>query len=113
MRSDLATDGLIALEADGGNILHGDPHGRTPGPNPVMSVRTVHLQISALPPPLSVYVWPVLVRHAIFLGDLTQVHVDFGGRELVIRQTAAAAPAEGSTVYLSIDTGHCVLLETE
>ena len=113
LRPDLATDGLIALEADGGHILYGDPHGRTPGSDPVMSVRTVHLQISALPPPAKVNVWPVLVRRAIFLGDLTQVHVDWGGRELVIRQTAAAAHAEGSTVYLSIETGHCVLLQTE
>ena len=93
LRPDLATDGLIALEADGGHILYGDPHGRTPGSDPVMSVRTVHLQISALPPPAKVNVWPVLVRRAIFLGDLTQVHVDWGGRELVIRQTAAAAPS--------------------
>ena len=111
LRPDLAANGLIALEADGGNILYGDPHGRTPGPEPVMSVRTVHLQISAAPPPGTINVWPVTVRRAIFLGDLTQVHVDWGGRELIIRQTAAAAPAEGSTAYLSIDPAHCVMLE--
>ena len=113
LRPDLATDGLIALEADGGNIIHGDAHGRTPEPQATMSVRTVHLQIGATPPPARLNVWPVLVRHAIFLGDLTQLHVDWGGRELVIRQTAAKAPAEGSTVYLSIEPGHCVLLEPE
>ena len=111
LRPDLARDGWIALEADGGNILYGDAHGRTSGPEPLMSVRTVHLQISALPPASSVNVWPVVVTQSVFLGDLTQLHVDWGGRELVIRQTAAAAPAEGSTVYLSIDPRHCVLLE--
>ncbi|MEP6703073.1 MAG: ABC transporter ATP-binding protein, partial [Betaproteobacteria bacterium] len=110
---DLGRDGLIALEADGGNIIYGDAHGRTPGPAPVMSVRTVHLQISATPPPAKINVWPVQVRHAVFLGDLTQMHVDWGGRELVIRQTAALAPAQGSTVYLWIEPAHCVLLEGE
>ena len=113
LRPDLARDGLIAIEADGGNILHGDAHGRTPGPEPVMSVRTVHLQIGTSPPQSTVNVWPVVVRHAVFLGDLTQLHVEWGGRELVIRQTAAAAPAEGSTAYLSINPAHCVLLEVE
>jgi hypothetical protein len=39
------------------------------------------------------------------------VHVDWGGRELVIRQTGAIPPAEGTTAYLSIDPAHCVLLE--
>jgi iron(III) transport system ATP-binding protein len=111
LRPDLASDGLVALEADGGNILRGDPHGRSPGPDPVMSVRTVHLRLSVEPPAASVNVWPVVVRRAIFLGDLTQVHVDWGGRELVIRQTAADTLAEGATAYLSIDTAHCVLLE--
>jgi iron(III) transport system ATP-binding protein len=113
LRPDLARDGGIAIEAVGGNIVHGDAHGRAPGPSPVMSVRTVHLQVSTEPPQQSVNVWPVVVRHAVFLGDLTQLHVEWGGRELVIRQTAAAAPAEGSTAYLSIDAAHCVLLETE
>lgn len=55
----------------------------------------------------------VVIKRAIFLGDLTQVHVDWGGRELIIRQTGAATPAEGSTAFLSIDSGHCVLLEPE
>jgi iron(III) transport system ATP-binding protein len=76
-----------------------------------MSVRTVHLQLGAAPPGASVNVWPVKVRRSIFLGDLTQVHVDWGRRELVIRQTAADAFAEGATAYLSIDPDHCVLLE--
>ena len=111
LRPDLSRDGMVALEADAGHILHGDAHGRTPAPEPVMSVRTVHLQLSAAPPAATVNVWPVVVRRAIFLGDLTQVHVDWAGRELVIRQTGAVPPPEGSTAYLWIDPGHCVLLE--
>jgi iron(III) transport system ATP-binding protein len=111
LRPDLAKDGLVALEADGGNIVHGTPHGRVPGPNPTMSVRTVHLQLSAAPPAAAINVWPVMVSRSIFLGDLTQVHVDWGGRDLVIRQTAADTFKAGATAYLSIDPGHCVLLE--
>jgi len=113
LRPDLAKDGLIALEADGGNLVHGTSHGRSPGPNPVMSVRTVHLQLSVAPPPMAINVWPVVIRRTIFLGDLTQVHVDWGGREIVIRQTDAGALAPGSTAYLSIDPEHCVLLEPD
>ena len=55
--------------------------------------------------------WPVRVKRSVFLGDLTQVHVEWGGRELVIRQTTAAPYGEGEQAYLSIDPGHCVLLE--
>src|SRR4051794_3376084 len=64
-----------------------------------MSVRTVHLQLNATQPAASINVWPVRVRGTVFLGDLTQVHVKWGGRELVVRQTASTAPAEGSTAY--------------
>jgi len=111
VRPDLAKNGFIALEADGGNIIHGVAHGRQAGTDATMSVRTVHLQLSRSQPSPSINVWPVQVRHDVFLGDLTQVHVDWGGRELVIRQTAADAPAEGTTAYLSINPEHCVLLE--
>ena len=111
LRPELARDGLIGLECAGGHILHGVAHGRTPGPQPEMSVRTVHLKLSAARPEGAVNIWPVTVKRDIFLGDLTQVHVEWGGRELVIRQTDAQPPAEGSTAWLSIDPAHCVLLE--
>jgi ABC-type Fe3+/spermidine/putrescine transport system ATPase subunit len=104
-------DGRVALETAGGAVVHGVAHGRTPGPNPVMSVRTVHLLLSADRPEAAVNVWPVVVRRAVFLGDMTQLHVDWAGRELVIRQTAADAWAEGDTAFLSIAPENCVLLE--
>jgi ABC-type Fe3+/spermidine/putrescine transport system ATPase subunit len=55
----------------------------------------------------------VTVRRAVFLGDITQVHVEWGGRDLVIRQTVADAWAEGDAVWLSIAPSACVLLEAE
>jgi iron(III) transport system ATP-binding protein len=113
LRPDLSNDGLVVLEADGGHVLHGVSHGRTPGPNPVMSVRTVHLRLTAAPVDAAVNVWPVVVRRTVFLGDITQVHVEWGGRELVVRQTTADGWREGDGGWLSIAPGHCVLLEPE
>src|SRR4051812_49182532 len=46
LRPDLAGDGLIALETSAGHIVHGVACGREPGPEPVFSVRTVHLRLS-------------------------------------------------------------------
>jgi iron(III) transport system ATP-binding protein len=113
LRPDLSKDGLVVLQADGGHILHGVSHGRTPGPNPVMSVRTVHLRLTAARGDAAVNVWPVVVRRTVFLGDITQVHVEWGGRELVVRQTTADGWREGDAGWLSIAPSHCVLLEPE
>jgi iron(III) transport system ATP-binding protein len=112
-RPDLSTGGLVALEADGGQIIHGVAHGRAVGPKPVMSVRTVHLRLNAERPAAQVNVWPVVVRRNVFLGDMTQVHVDWGGRELVIRQTVLDALVEGDAAYLSVAAANCILLEAE
>jgi ABC-type Fe3+/spermidine/putrescine transport system ATPase subunit len=106
-----SVDGRVVVEVDGGNILSGVSHGRAAGPQPRLSLRTVHLRLSAQRPALSENVWPVQVKRSVFLGDLTQVHVEWAGRELVIRQTTAPPCGEGETAYLSIDPKHCVLLE--
>ncbi|WP_158927178.1 ABC transporter ATP-binding protein [Acidisphaera sp. S103] len=113
LRPDLSKDGFVALEADGGHILHGVSHGRVPGENPVMSVRTVHLRLAAEQGDAPVNVWPVVVRRCVFLGDMTQVHVEWGGRDLVIRQTTADVWHEGDGAWLSISPDSCVLLEAE
>jgi ABC-type Fe3+/spermidine/putrescine transport system ATPase subunit len=75
LRPDLARDGLVALEADGGNIVHGTPHGRVPGPSSTMSVRTVHL--SACATGAAINVWPVTVSRSIFSRRF-----DAGARQL-------------------------------
>jgi ABC-type Fe3+/spermidine/putrescine transport system ATPase subunit len=113
LRLDLATDGLIALETPSGHIVHGTAHGRSPGAEPVMSVRTVHLRLSFEPPAAGQNVWPVNVHRSVFLGDLTQVHVTWGERELVVRRTALEPIPEGRQAYLSVDPQRCVLLEAE
>jgi iron(III) transport system ATP-binding protein len=108
---DRSANGRVAVEVDGGNILLGVSHGRSASQQPMLSLRTVHLRLSAQPPAQSENVWPVKVKRSVFLGDLTQVHVEWAGRELVIRQTTAPPCGEGETAYLMIDPSHCVLLE--
>jgi iron(III) transport system ATP-binding protein len=113
LRVDLSGDGRVALETDAGYIVHGDAHGRSPGSQPTMSLRTVHLRLSDKPVEQALNVWPVVVTRSVFLGDLSQVHVAWGDRELVVRQTAMSQLAEGQTAYLAISPEHCVLLEQE
>ena len=116
MRPDLSQAGLIALESDGGHIVHGVAHGRPAGEAPVLSVRTVHLRLGTerpdgMAPGAPLNVWPVTVRRSVFLGDLTELHVEWGGRELVVRCSGMADVGEGQPAFLSADPRHCVLLE--
>jgi iron(III) transport system ATP-binding protein len=113
LRPDLSGGGRIALETAAGHVVHGDVNGRSAGPEPVLSLRTVHLSLSAKPPDEPFNVWPVVVKRSVFLGDLSQIHVAWGDRELVVRQTSASPFADGQTVYLAISPEHCVLLEPE
>ena len=48
----------------------------------------------------AVNTWPVTIIRAVFLGDITQVHVQWGSRELVVRQIGASAVAAGQTAWL-------------
>ena len=111
LRPDLATDRLIAMQTEGGEIIHGMRYGRATGDAVTFSLRTVHLQVSPDRPAGLVNVWPVIVRRAVFLGDLTQLHVIWGGRELVVRRSALDGIVDGQAAYLSVDPKHCVLLE--
>jgi iron(III) transport system ATP-binding protein len=111
LRPDLSGDGLVAVETPGNQLLHAVTHGRTPGPQPTISVRTVHLHLHRDRPAGDRNVWPVTVRRAVFLGDLTQAHVTWGDRELVIRHTNVDV-CEGESAFLSADPSQCVLLES-
>ena len=112
LRPDLAGPGEAVLQTETGDLVHGMSHGRTvAGEGATMSVRTTHLQVEAERPPGAVNVWPVTVRRAVFLGDLTQLHLQWGGREVVVRRTTADGLAEGSPAFLSVDPRRCVLLE--
>ncbi len=111
LRPDLAGDGLVAVETEAGHVVHGDGHGRDAGPEPALAVRTVHLRLTSDRPAGNLNVWPVTVKRSVFLGDLTQIHVEWGGRELVIRQTGYDPLQPGQPAFLSVDPRRCTLLE--
>jgi iron(III) transport system ATP-binding protein len=111
LRPDLAHDGLIALQTSSGELVYGDPCGRTPGAEPTLSIRTVHLQFSNERPEGTVNVWPVQVRHCVFQGDFTQIHVTWGDRDLVIRSAALQPVTEGLPAWITAAPRRCVLLE--
>jgi ABC-type Fe3+/spermidine/putrescine transport system ATPase subunit len=112
-RPELAGPGLVALETAGGAIVHGTAYGRRPGDRMCLSVRTVHVRLSRERPAGAVNVWPATVRRRVFQGDFTQYRLDWDGRTLVVRGVTADPVDEGSTVYLTVEPRHCVLLEGE
>jgi iron(III) transport system ATP-binding protein len=113
--ADGTAPGLVSLRTEGGDIIHGTTRGRPVGQQAAMSLRTVHLRLDADRPPAGdpagANVWPVTIRRAVFLGDITQIHVEWGGRELIVRQTSATPLQPGQTAFLSIDPAQCILLE--
>ena len=104
-------DGRLVIRTDGGNVLKGMTRGRPVGQRATLSLRTVHLRLDAARPAATENIWQVTISRAVFLGDITQVHVDWGGRELIVRQTTTMPLMPGRTAFLSIDPAHCILLE--
>jgi len=47
----------------------------------------------------------------VFQGDFTQYHLDWDGRQLIVRLAASEPMAEGDEVFVSVEPRHCVLLE--
>ena len=101
----------VAIRTEDGNILHGITRGRAIGETATLSLRTVHLRLGQMLDAGAPNVWPVTVLRAVFLGDMTQVHVAWGNRELIVRQTKAGEFAPGQTVHLQISPDQCILLE--
>ena len=111
LRPDLSGGDTVVVEAESGQIVYGSAFGRTPSATPTLAIRTVHLDLVEAANPGARNVWPVTVRRSVFLGDLSQIHVDWGGRELVIRRTGKQNWSAGQAAHLSADPSHCVLLE--
>jgi hypothetical protein len=77
----------------------------------MISIRTVHLGLAAERPAGEVNVWPVRIMRLVFLGDVTQVHVLWGGQELVIRRIGAPPRTSGEPAFLHAPPERCTLLE--
>jgi ABC-type Fe3+/spermidine/putrescine transport system ATPase subunit len=110
-RPDLERDGLVVLETAGGALVHGTALDRPPGAEALIAVRTVRLRLEHARPATSINTWPARVRRRVFQGDFTQYHVDWDGRQLIVRSAATDALDEGQEVFVTADPRHCVLLE--
>lgn len=108
-----AAASAITLRTSDDQLIHGVTRGRKVGATGTFSVRTVHLSISSSRPPDAQNCWSVTVVRAVFLGDITQVHVRWGDQELVVRQIGSSVVGPGETAFLSADPAHCILLEEQ
>ena len=106
-----ADGGAVRLETADGHTIHGVTHGRPVGTEGTFSVRTVHLTLSADQPADAVNTWPVTIIRAVFLGDITQLHLQWGSRELVVRQIGASAAGAGQKAWLRAAPDNCILLD--
>jgi ABC-type Fe3+/spermidine/putrescine transport system ATPase subunit len=106
-----ARAGTVVIRTAGGNVVHGVTHGRPVGPRGTLSIRTVHFTLAAKSEAGATNVWPARIIRSVFLGDLTQVHLDWGGQEIVVRQIGPPVAAAGEVAWLNAAPSQCALLE--
>ena len=99
------------IQTSGGALVHGAAAARPPGDEALMAVRTGRLRLERTRPDGSVNAWPARIRRRVFQGDFTQYHVEWDGRELIVRSATSDPVAEGDQVFISADPRYCVLLE--
>src|SRR6266513_1546500 len=99
-RPDLERDGLVVIETPGGALVHGIAPDRRAGAEVLVAVRTVRLRIDRARPAGAVNVWPARIRQRVFQGDFTQYHLEWEGRQLIVRSPAAEPMAEGDEVFV-------------
>jgi ABC-type Fe3+/spermidine/putrescine transport system ATPase subunit len=110
-RPDLERDGLVVIQTSGGALVHGTAAAKPPGDEALMAVRTVRLRLERTRPDGSINAWPARIRRRVFQGDFTQYHVEWAGRELIVRSATSDPVTEGDQVFISADPRYCVLLE--
>ena len=110
-RPDLERDGLVVIQTSGGALVHSTASPRPPGDEALMAVRTVRLRLDRTRPDGVVNAWPGRIRRRVFQGDFTQYHVEWDGRELIVRSATSDPVAEGDQVFISADPRYCVELE--
>jgi ABC-type Fe3+/spermidine/putrescine transport system ATPase subunit len=109
--ADQSSRETVALKTVDGHVVRGVALGRKAGTPPTFSVRTVHFLLSHQPNAATPNNWPVTVRRSIFLGDMHQIHVNWAGQDIIIRQTGGEDWADGQRAFLSVAPEHCILLE--
>ena len=106
-----AANGAVTLRTADGHDIHGLTLGRPVGADGTVSVRTVHFKLMQDRPAGAINVWPATVIRSVFLGDVTQIHVAWGTREVVIRQIGDSSVAPDMPGFLSVAAEHCILLD--
>ena len=112
-RQQRRSHGTVVVRTAGGNVVHGVTHGRPVGARGTLSIRTVHFRLGRGVPAGAINVWPARIIRSVFLGDLTQVHLDWGGQEIVVRQIGPPVAAAGEVAYLHAAPSQCALLEIQ
>jgi ABC-type Fe3+/spermidine/putrescine transport system ATPase subunit len=110
-RAELERNGSVVIETAGGALVHGIAVAHPAGDATLMAVRTVRLRLDRARPDGSVNTWAARIRRRVFQGDFTQYHVEWDGRELIVRSAAPDPLAEGEYVFVSADPRYCVVLE--
>jgi ABC-type Fe3+/spermidine/putrescine transport system ATPase subunit len=110
-RADLERDGSVVIQTPGGALVHGIAAAHPAGDATLMAVRTVRLRLDRARPDGSLNAWPARIRRRVFQGDFTQYHVEWDGRELIVRSASPDPLAEGEHVFVSADPRYCVVLE--
>jgi TOBE domain len=80
--------GSSSSRLPGARWSNGNALDRRGGAEALMAVRTVHLRLGRGRPEMSVNAWPGRIRQRVFQGDFTQYHVDWDGRQLIVRSAA-------------------------
>jgi iron(III) transport system ATP-binding protein len=103
--------GTIVLRTAEGHLVHCATRGRPVAGSGTLAVRTVHLTLSPERPVFETNVFPVIVERAVFLGDITQMHIRLGSQSLIVRQIGPAPADAGGTAWLHMPPERCTLLE--
>lgn len=99
----------VAIRTEDGAVVHGITHGREVKKEAVFAVRTVHFELTT--DASQANTWQVEVKRVVFLGDLNEIHVTWGGRTVIVRGSRQPSVCVGQKVLLHVDRQCCVLLE--
>ena len=66
-----------------------------------VAIKSAHLRLSPEPPVAADNVWKVTVKRALFVGDMVEYDLDWGGVTLRAREVSTAFFDAGTTIYAS------------
>ena len=111
VRRDLSSNGSLVIETAGSSLVHGHGKAGGAGEQASFAIRTAYPRLSRERPAGADNAWPVRVSRRVFLGDFIQYLLDWEGRPFVVRRWPDELFEEGETVYLSVASQHCVMIE--